>query len=87
MEYLRSLSASQIDEEMHEMEYLPTPYAEGSFEEGPVDLPEAVQNIMTVLEFIEFQMDARTDFEFVQVGLPLLHTLAEVNISWCLLAM
>lgn len=50
------------------MEYLPTPYAEGDVEDGAADTPHAVQHIMTLLEFIECQMDARTDFEFVQVS-------------------
>ncbi|GMH45573.1 hypothetical protein BSKO_13530 [Bryopsis sp. KO-2023] len=69
-EFLRTLGPSAIDREIHEMEYVETPFAEGKTSEAD-ELPEEVQSIGVLLEFIDTQIAARTDFEFIQAFLRL----------------
>lgn len=69
MIFLRSLSAAKIDEEVHQLEYVPTPFAEGALDDGASEVPKEIQDIQALLEFIECQIDTRTNFEFVQVSI------------------
>lgn len=70
MIFIRALSAAKIDEEVHRLEYVPTPFAEEATDEATREVPKQVQDIQALLEFIECQINTRTDFEFVQVSRP-----------------